>query len=92
VVAVLLPSNLVGLDAATLTFLVISSLAGALIARLSSVIVTLLAGIVVGLATAMATPILSISEYRNMAPFVIAIVALLFLSRKGRVSLAGRSI
>jgi branched-chain amino acid transport system permease protein len=90
-VAGLLLSNLVGLDAATLTFLVISSLAAALIARLNSVIVTLLAGLVVGLATAMATPILSISEYRDMAPFVLATLALLWLSRKGR-AISGRAV
>jgi branched-chain amino acid transport system permease protein len=77
----LLLSNLVGLDAATLTFLVISSLAAALIARLESITVTLIAGIVVGLVTALVTPFLSISQYRDMAPFVLAIVALLFLSR-----------
>jgi branched-chain amino acid transport system permease protein len=88
----LLLSNLVGLDAATLTFLVISSLAAALIARLQSVVVTLIAGLVVGLATALATPILSISEYRNMAPFVIATLALLFQSRKGGLSLGGRAV
>jgi branched-chain amino acid transport system permease protein len=79
-VAGLLLSNLVGLDAATLTFLVISSIAAALIARLRSLIVTLLAGLVVGLVTAMVTPILSISQYRDMAPFVLATVALLYLS------------
>jgi branched-chain amino acid transport system permease protein len=76
----LLLSNLVGLDAATLTFLVISSLAAALIARLESITVTLIAGIVVGVVTAGVTPFLSISQYRDMAPFVLAIVALLYLS------------
>jgi branched-chain amino acid transport system permease protein len=90
-IAGLLLSNLVGLDAATLTFLVISALAAALIARLSSVVVTLLAGLVVGLATALATPILSISEYRDMAPFVLATVALLWLSRKGH-TISGRAV
>ena len=90
-VAGLLLSNLVGLDAATLTFLVISSLAAALIARLSSVVVTLIAGLVVGLATALATPILSISEYRDMAPFVLATLALLWLSRKGH-TISGRAV
>jgi branched-chain amino acid transport system permease protein len=90
-VAGLLLSNLVGLDAATLTFLVISSLAAALIARLSSVMVTLLAGLVVGLATALATPILSISEYRDMAPFVLATLALLWLSRRGH-EISGRAV
>jgi branched-chain amino acid transport system permease protein len=77
----LLLSNLVGLDANTLTFLIISSLAAALIARLRSLVVTLLAGIVIGLVNALVTPILSISQYRDMTPFVLAIAALLFLSR-----------
>ena len=90
-VAGLLLSNLVGLDAVTLTFLVISSLAAALIARLSSLVVTLIAGLVVGLATALATPILSISEYRDMAPFVLATLALLWLSRKGH-TISGRAV
>ena len=90
-VAGLLLSNLVGLDAATLTFLVISSLAATLIARLRSLMVTLISGIVIGLANAMVTPFLSISQYRDMAPFVLAIVALLFLSRHEQISFARRS-
>lgn len=78
----LLLANLVGLDAGTLTFLVISSLAAALIARLRSVAWTLVAGLAVGMVNALATPILSISQYRDMAPFVLATLALLWLSRK----------
>jgi branched-chain amino acid transport system permease protein len=84
----LLFSNLVGLDAATLTFLVISSVAAALIARLRSLFMTLAAGMFIGLVNALATPILSISQYRDMAPFVIATIALLFLSRHGNLSTA----
>ncbi len=86
-VAGLLLSNLVGLDANTLTFLVISGLAAALIARLQSLVVTLIAGIVIGLVNALITPILSISEYRDMTPFVLAVVALLWLSRHREVSI-----
>jgi branched-chain amino acid transport system permease protein len=82
----LLLSDLVGLDATTLTFLVISSLAAALIARLRSIWVTFGAGIVVGLVNALITPILSISEYRDMTPFVLAIIALLVLTGRGGVS------
>jgi branched-chain amino acid transport system permease protein len=78
----LLLANLVGLDAATLTFLVISALAATLIARLSSVALTLAAGFIVGLVNAMVTPILSISQYRDMTPFVLATIALLWVSRK----------
>lgn len=87
-IAGLLLSNLVGLDANSLTFLVISSLAAALIARLQSLMVTLLAGIAVGLVSALITPIISISEYRDMTPFVLAIVALLWLSRHREVSIS----
>jgi hypothetical protein len=36
--------------------------------------------------TALITPILSISSYRDMTPFVLATVALLFLSRHDRVA------
>ncbi|MDE3075971.1 MAG: branched-chain amino acid ABC transporter permease [Chloroflexota bacterium] len=77
----LLLSNLVGLDASTLTFLVISSLAATLIARLESLAVTLLAGIVVGLVEALTTPILAVSQFRDMAPFVLATLVLLWLGR-----------
>jgi branched-chain amino acid transport system permease protein len=87
----LLLSNLVGLDAATLTFLVISSLAATLIARLRSLVVTLLAGIVIGLVNAVVTPFFSISQYRDMTPFVLAAAALLFLSRHAQVSFARRT-
>src|SRR5215208_6566378 len=88
----LLLSDLVGLDAVSLTFLVISSLAAALIAQLRSLVVTFFAALVVGLVSAMASPITSISEYRNMAPFVLAIVALLVISRKREISFAGTGL
>jgi branched-chain amino acid transport system permease protein len=87
----LLLANLIGLDAATLTFLFISSLAAALIARLRSIVVTLLAAIVVGLVNALITPIFSISQYRDIAPFVLATIALLWLSRHREISFARRT-
>jgi branched-chain amino acid transport system permease protein len=88
----LLLSDLVGLDAVSLTFLVISSLAAALIAQLRSLVVTFFAALVVGLVSALATPITSISEYRNMAPFVLATVALLWISRKREISFTGTGL
>jgi branched-chain amino acid transport system permease protein len=87
----LLLSNLVGLDAATLTFLVISSLAATLIGRLRSITVTFVAGIVIGLVNALVTPIVSISQYRDMTPFVLATIALLVLSGRRGSALAGRA-
>jgi branched-chain amino acid transport system permease protein len=94
----LLLSDLVGLDPVNLTFLVISSLAAALIAQLRSLVGTLLAGLAVGLCTALLTPIISwpsetnyqfsLSSYRGGAPFVLAIVALLFFARRRVVSVS----
>ncbi|HEY2320939.1 MAG TPA: branched-chain amino acid ABC transporter permease [Solirubrobacteraceae bacterium] len=84
----ILLADLVALDATTLTFLVISSLAAALIARLSSIWVTFLAAIIIGVVDAAITPITSLTNYRDMTPFVLAAVALLFLNRRRTLSLA----
>jgi branched-chain amino acid transport system permease protein len=86
----LLLSNLIGMDAAGLTFLVISSLAATLIARLRSLVVTLAAGLVIGLVNALITPFFELAPYRNMTPFVLAAVALLFLARHQQISFARR--
>jgi branched-chain amino acid transport system permease protein len=80
-VAGLLLADLVALDATTLTFLVISSLAAVLIARLRSIGLAFGAAIVVGLLHDLLTPITSLTNYRDMTPFVIAAVGLLVLSR-----------
>jgi branched-chain amino acid transport system permease protein len=84
----ILLADLVALDATTLTFLVISSLSAALIARLSSIWVTFVAAIVIGLVDALLTPIASLTNYRDMTPFVLAAIALLVLNRKRVLSLA----
>src|SRR5262245_18376539 len=84
----LLLANLVGLDAGSLTFLVISALAAALIARLRSLWVTLFAGIGIGLTEALVTPIIELSRYRTMAPFVLAIAALLGFQRQSTMPMA----
>ncbi|HEY7223623.1 MAG TPA: branched-chain amino acid ABC transporter permease [Micromonosporaceae bacterium] len=86
----LLLSNLVGMDAATLTFLVISSLAATLIARVRSLVVTLVAAMVIGLVSAVITTNFDLAPYRNMTPFVLAAVALLFLARHQQISFARR--
>src|SRR5215468_8809222 len=80
-IAGLLLADLVALDATTLTFLVISSLAAVLIARLRSITVTFVAAIVIGLLHDLLTPITALTSYRDMTPFVIAAIGLLVLSR-----------
>ncbi|HZE04995.1 MAG TPA: branched-chain amino acid ABC transporter permease [Solirubrobacteraceae bacterium] len=87
-IAGILLADLVALDATTLTFLVISSLAAALIARLSSIVVTFIAAIVIGVVDAMVTPITALTNYRDMTPFVLAAIALLILNRRRTLSLA----
>ena len=76
-------ADLVALDATTLTFLVISSLAATLIARLRSITVTFVAAIVIGLVHDLLTPIQSLSNYRDLTPFALAAIALLVLSSGG---------
>jgi branched-chain amino acid transport system permease protein len=87
-IAGLLLADMVALDATTLTFLVISSLAAALIARLRSIVLTFAAALLVGLVQNMLVPIRVLTNYSNMAPFVLAAVALLLLSRRRVIALS----
>jgi branched-chain amino acid transport system permease protein len=86
----LLLADLVALDATTLTFLVISSLAAALIGQLRSIPVTFAAAMVVGLVHDLLTPITQLTDYRDMTPFVLAAIALLWVSRRGTVMTRSR--
>jgi branched-chain amino acid transport system permease protein len=85
-VAGILLADMVALDATTLTFLVIYTLAAALIARLRSIALTFAAAIVIGLVHDLLTPISSLGNYNDMTPFVLAAVALLAFSRGSVVS------
>ena len=89
-IAGLLLADLVQLDSTTLTFLVISSLAAALIARLRSIAVTFVAAIVIGLVHDLLTPITQLTNYRDMTPFVLAAIALLWVSRHRTVMTRSR--
>ena len=92
----LLLSGLINsLEAATLTFLVISSLAAALIGRLQSLWVTLLAALVIGVVESCFQAFSlwpnesqPLAQYRAMTPFVLAIVALLVLGRRRELTLS----
>jgi len=84
----LLLADLDTLDPSTLTFLVIFTVAAALIARLRSITLTFVAAVVIGLVDNLVTPINSITNYRDMTPFVLAIIALLFFARGRQYSFA----
>jgi branched-chain amino acid transport system permease protein len=88
-VAGVLLADLVALDSTSLTFLIISTLAATLVARLRSIMITFVAALVIGLITAELTPVSSLSNYRDMTPFVVAAIALLVLNRR-RVITVGR--
>ena len=85
----MLLADLVALDSTSLTFLVIFTVAAALIARLRSIAITFVAAMVIGLIDAELTPVTSLTNYRDMTPFVLAVIALLFLNRR-RVISVGR--
>ena len=91
-IAGVLLADLVALDATSLTFLVISSLAATLIARLRSITITFIAAIVIGVVDAELTPIQSLSSYRDMTPFVLAAIALLVLNRHRVISVGRQGV
>jgi branched-chain amino acid transport system permease protein len=91
-VAGVILADLVALDSTSLTFLVISSLAATLIARLRSIVVTFFAAIVIGLVTSELTPISSVSNYREITPFVLAAIALLILNRRRVISVGRQGV
>jgi branched-chain amino acid transport system permease protein len=81
-IAGILLADLAALDDTTLVFTVtISALAAALIGRLRSIWVTFAAAIVIGLVHDLITPISSLTNYRDMTPFVLATIALLVMPR-----------
>jgi branched-chain amino acid transport system permease protein len=84
----LLADLFTSLDYAALTFLVISSLAAALIGRLRSHWVTLAGGLAVGVVQAVLAPYGAVTAYRSATPFVLSIIALLWLSRHRVVSIS----
>ncbi|HEY7380247.1 MAG TPA: ABC transporter permease [Gaiella sp.] len=86
----LLADLLTSLDYAALTFLVISALAAALIGSLRSLWVTLAGGLAIGVVQSVLTPYESVARYRAATPFVLAILALLWLGRRRVVTITGR--
>ena len=84
----LLLADLDTLASDALTFLVIFTVSAALIARLRSLVVTFIAAIVIGLVDNLITPINAITNFRDMTPFVLAIIALLFFAGRRQYSFA----
>jgi branched-chain amino acid transport system permease protein len=95
-VVALRAGSLLSFDVIGLTYIVISYLAAALIGRLRSLSVTFAAGMGIGIVESGLTPfkdnLLFLSQNRSMAPFLICIVAMLWIGRKRTIVLAGREM
>lgn len=87
-------ADLVALDATTLTFLVISSLAAALIAQLRSITIAFVAALAIGVVDAgiEASPNQTFSNFHDMAPFILAAAALLIANRKRVITISRTGI
>lgn len=85
----LLLGNLVRLDAGVLTFLVIPAMAAAVIGRLQSLTMTLIGGLLIGMIEALATLAGPLAPFRSATPFVAAVLVILFLQRKRRLTFSG---
>ncbi len=83
----LLLADLTQLTANTLTFLVIPALAACVVGRFRSLSLTLLGGLLVGVLEAIGAPYEWIADYRSAAPFVVAIVVVLYLQRHKTVTI-----
>lgn len=92
----LIAGSLLSFDVIGLTYIVISYLAAALIGRLQSLAVTFVAGILIGVVENGLTPFnghfLFLSEDRAMAPFVVCIIAMLWIGRRRSIVLGGREM
>lgn len=95
-VFLLLPSLFKSMDQATLTWFVIPALAGAIVGQLRSLWVTFGASLLIGVVESMLTPFSGnlkfLSELRRLTPVVVAVVAILWISRRRTVVLAGREM
>jgi branched-chain amino acid transport system permease protein len=96
VVFLMFPAMIQSMDQGTLTWFVVPALAGAVVARFRSLWITLFASLGIGVLESILAPfdgnLLMLSKLRKMAPFVVAVLAVLWISRRRTVVLAGREM
>jgi branched-chain amino acid transport system permease protein len=95
-VFLLLPSLVKSLDQGTLTWFVIPALGGAIIGRFQSLWITFFASLGIGMVESALTPfnesLQFLSDLRRLTPMVISVLAILWISRRRTVVLAGREM
>jgi len=85
----LLFGSMVRLDPTVLTFLVIPIIATTVVGRLTSIPVALAAGLAIGVSESLMTLYKPLAQFRTVMPFLIAVLALLWLQRGRRLTFAG---
>jgi branched-chain amino acid transport system permease protein len=95
-VFLMLPSLFKSLDQGSLTWFVIGALGGAIVGQFKSLWITFFASLVIGVIESVLAPfggnLIILSKLRKMTPFVVAVLAILWISRKRTVVLAGREM
>ncbi|MEZ5233530.1 MAG: branched-chain amino acid ABC transporter permease [Acidimicrobiia bacterium] len=95
-VFLLLPAFVKSLDQGTLTWFVIPALGGAIVGRFRSLWITFFASIVIGVIESFLTPFSGglqfLSDFRRVTPVVVSVLAILWISRRRTVVLAGREM
>jgi branched-chain amino acid transport system permease protein len=95
-VFLLLPPLFKSLDQATMTWFVISALAGAVVGQFRSLPVTFGASLGIGVLESALQPFKDslrfLADYRKLVPYLVAVVAILWISRRRTVVLAGREM
>jgi branched-chain amino acid transport system permease protein len=85
----ILLANLTRMQPLFLTFMVIPAIAAAIAGRMQSLGVAVIGGLFIGIVEAIGTPFPAISSFRTLAPFVFAILALIWLQRHGSPLIGG---
>ena len=95
-VFLLLPPLFKSLDQGTLTWFVVGALGGAIVGQFRSLPVTFFASMVIGVLESMFTPFRGhlqfIGDFRKTTPFIAAVIAILWISRRRTVTLSGREM
>lgn len=95
-VFLILPPLFKSLDQATLTWFVIGALGGAVVGQFRSLWITFVASMGIGVLESVLTPFKDslqvLSDYRKLVPYVVAVIAILWISRRRTVVLAGREM
>ncbi|PKA44475.1 branched-chain amino acid ABC transporter permease [Rhizobium sullae] len=86
----LLFATLVRLDPAVLTFLVIPIIATTIIGGLASIPATFAAGLVIGMLESLLTLYKPLAPFRVATPFIVAIVAMMWMQRGRKLTFAGQ--